>query len=156
MTLPAIDHQVEAGHRLRLVLAATDLGYASPAAPATYRVAVDSALTVPTVPALSNGATTLPWWVWGLPAAGTLVAGALLITARRRNGAPAPDPALAAVPLQITGLTKRYAGAADRYAVQDLSFRVEQGQVLGLLGPNGAGKTTTLRMLMGLISPDVR
>ncbi|MPY37758.1 ATP-binding cassette domain-containing protein, partial [Streptomyces adustus] len=64
------------------------------------------------------------------------------------------DPALAEVPLQITGLTKRYAKSSDRYAVADLSFRVEQGQVLGLLGPNGAGKTTTLRMLMGLITPD--
>jgi ABC-2 type transport system ATP-binding protein len=58
------------------------------------------------------------------------------------------------VPLQISDLSKRYAGAADRYAVRDLSFRVEKGQVLGLLGPNGAGKTTTLRMLMGLIKPD--
>jgi ABC-2 type transport system ATP-binding protein len=38
--------------------------------------------------------------------------------------------------------------------VDDLSFRVERGQVCGLLGPNGAGKTTTLRMLMGLIHPD--
>jgi ABC-2 type transport system ATP-binding protein len=38
-------------------------------------------------------------------------------------------------------------------AVDDLSFRVESGQVLGLLGPNGAGKTTTLRMVMGLVHP---
>ncbi len=51
-------------------------------------------------------------------------------------------------------MSKRYAKSADRYAVRDLSFRVEKGQVLGLLGPNGAGKTTTLRMLMGLIKPD--
>ncbi len=78
----------------------------------------------------------------------------LLLTARRRAAAPAPDPALAEVPLKITGLTKKYAKSVDRYAVRDLSFRVEKGQVLGLLGPNGAGKTTTLRMLMGLITPD--
>jgi ABC-2 type transport system ATP-binding protein len=58
------------------------------------------------------------------------------------------------VPLEITGLTKRYSKSADRYAVRDLSFRVEKGQVLGLLGPNGAGKTTALRMLMGLVEPD--
>lgn len=58
------------------------------------------------------------------------------------------------MPLQITDLSKRYAGSQDRFAVRDLSFRVEKGQVLGLLGPNGAGKTTTLRMLMGLIKPD--
>ncbi|MFE4538171.1 alpha/beta fold hydrolase [Streptomyces scopuliridis] len=154
LTLPAVDHQVVPGHRLRVVLSATDLGYASPAAPATYRVSVDGALTVPTVPALTTGSTALPWWTWGLPAAGVLIAGALLLTARRRTSAPAPDPELAEVPLRITGLTKRYAGATDRYAVRDLSFQVEKGQVLGLLGPNGAGKTTTLRMLMGLISPD--
>ncbi|RYJ23068.1 methionine ABC transporter ATP-binding protein [Streptomyces sp. L-9-10] len=154
LTLPAVDHQVVPGHRLRVVLSATDLGYASPAAPATYRVSVDGPLTVPTVSALTAGSTALPWWTWGLPAAGVLIASALLLTARRRTNAPAPDPALAEVPLRITGLTKRYAGAADRYAVRDLSFQVEKGQVLGLLGPNGAGKTTTLRMLMGLISPD--
>ncbi|WP_407706445.1 alpha/beta fold hydrolase [Streptomyces scopuliridis] len=154
LTLPAVDHQVVPGHRLRVVLSATDLGYASPAAPATYRVSVDGPLAVPTVPALTTGSTALPWWTWGLPAAGVLIAAALLLTARRRTSAPAPDPALAEVPLRITGLTKRYAGAADRYAVRDLSFQVEKGQVLGLLGPNGAGKTTTLRMLMGLISPD--
>lgn len=41
----------------------------------------------------------------------------------------------------------------DVSAVEDLSFRVEQGQVYGLLGPNGAGKTTTLRVLMGLERP---
>ncbi|MDX3849251.1 alpha/beta fold hydrolase [Streptomyces sp. AK02-01A] len=154
LTMPAVDHLVEAGHRLRVVLAATDLGYASPVAPATYHVAVDGALTVPTVPALTTGSTALPWWTWGLPAVGVLVAAALLLTTRRRTVAPAPDPALADVPLQITDLTKRYSRSADRYAVRDLSFRVEKGQVLGLLGPNGAGKTTTLRMLMGLISPD--
>ncbi|MFF0432043.1 alpha/beta fold hydrolase [Streptomyces sp. NPDC004327] len=153
LTLPAVDHEVPTGHRLRLVLAATDLGYASPAAPATYTVSVAGPLTVPTAPAVTGRATGLPWWVWGLPLAGALVAAALLLTARRRTAAPPADPRLAAVPLQITGLTKKYAGG-ERYSVRDLTFRVERGQVLGLLGPNGAGKTTTLRMLMGLITPD--
>lgn len=153
LTLPAVDHEVAAGHRLRLVLAATDLGYASPTAPATYTVGVESGLTVPTAPGVTTQAAGLPWWVWGLPLAGVLVAAALLLTARRKVSAPAPDPALTEVPLQITGLSKKYRGG-DRYSVRDLSFRVEQGQVLGLLGPNGAGKTTTLRMLMGLITPD--
>ncbi|MFI6081381.1 alpha/beta fold hydrolase [Streptomyces sp. NPDC051217] len=154
VTLPAIDHKIEAGHRLRVVFAATDLAYASPAAPATYTVTMDGDLSVPTAPALATAAPTLAWWVWGLPLAGALIAAVLLLTARRRVSAPAPDPALADVPLQITDLSKRYAKSADRYAVRDLSFRVEKGQVLGLLGPNGAGKTTTLRMLMGLITPD--
>ncbi|MEU4979200.1 CocE/NonD family hydrolase [Streptomyces sp. NPDC021969] len=154
VTLPAIDHEVQKGHRLRLVLASTDLGYASPAAPATYTVSLEGDLKVPTAPAVTTAAAPLPAWVWWLPLAGAAVALALLWTGRRRTAAPAPDPALADVPLQITGLSKRYAGSAERYAVRELSFRVEKGQVLGLLGPNGAGKTTTLRMLMGLIKPD--
>ncbi|MFE7955072.1 CocE/NonD family hydrolase [Streptomyces sp. NPDC057413] len=153
LTLPAIDHEVRRGHRLRLVLASTDLGYASPAAPATYTVSLRGDLGVPTAPGVTTAAAPLPSWVWWLPLTGAVVALALLLTARRRTAAPAPDPALADVPLQITGLSKKYAGG-DRYSVRELSFRVERGQVLGLLGPNGAGKTTTLRMLMGLIRPD--
>ncbi|MGK5640028.1 alpha/beta fold hydrolase [Streptomyces sp. URMC 126] len=153
--LPAVDHVFEAGHRMRLVLSATDLGYASPTAPATYTVSLAGReLSVPTALGVRTGSAALPWWTWGLPAGGAAVAVALLVTGRRRGSVPAPDLALADVPLVIDGLSKRYAKSADRYAVRDLSFRVERGQVLGLLGPNGAGKTTTLRMLMGLIRPD--
>ncbi|NUP19419.1 MAG: CocE/NonD family hydrolase [Streptomyces sp.] len=154
LTLPAIDYGIEKGHRLRLVLSSTDLGYASPAAPATYTVSLKGDLSVPTAPGVSTAAAPLPSWVWWLPLTAVAIALALLLTARRRTATPAPDPELAEVPLQITDLSKRYAGSQDRYAVRDLSFRVEKGQVLGLLGPNGAGKTTTLRMLMGLIKPD--
>ncbi|MBK3547816.1 alpha/beta fold hydrolase [Streptomyces sp. MBT60] len=154
LALPAVDHEFDAGHRMRLVFSATDLGYASPAEPATYDVTLDGPLTVPTAPAVKTAAAALPWWTWGLPAAALVIAAALLITARRRTATPAPDPELADVPLQITGLSKKYAKSVDRYAVRELSFSVEKGQVLGLLGPNGAGKTTTLRMLMGLITPD--
>ncbi|WP_406252418.1 alpha/beta fold hydrolase [Streptomyces atratus] len=154
LTLPAIDHRFDAGHRLRLVLSATDLGYASPAEPTTYTVTPAGPLTVPTAAALRTAPATMPWWTWGLPAAAVVIAALLLLTARRRTATPAPDPALADVPLQITGLAKKYGKSTDRYAVKELSFRVEKGQVLGLLGPNGAGKTTTLRMLMGLITPD--
>ncbi|MGP4003035.1 alpha/beta fold hydrolase [Streptomyces sp. 8N706] len=155
LRLPAIDHNFEAGHRMRLVLAATDLAYASPVEPATYSVSLaGKGLTVPTAPEVQTASGALPWWVWGLPLGSAALAAALLLIGRRRTAAPTPDPELADVPLQITGLSKRYAKSADRYAVRDLSFRVERGQVLGLLGPNGAGKTTTLRMLMGLIRPD--
>ncbi len=159
LTLPAIDHEVPAGHRLRLVVAATDLGYATPAAPAAYTVAVEGPLAVPVAAEVRTASAGLPAWTWWLPLGAIALAAALLGARRtgRGSGGPGsalPDPALAEVPLEISGLTKRYAKAQDRYAVQDLSFRVEKGQVLGLLGPNGAGKTTTLRMLMGLISPD--
>ncbi|MER5177120.1 alpha/beta fold hydrolase [Streptomyces sp. NPDC002896] len=154
LTLPAIDHEVQKGHRLRLVLASTDLAYASPVQPATYTASIKGDLKVPTAPGVATAAAPLPAWVWWLPIAGAVAALALLLTGRRRTATPPPDPDLADVPLHITDLSKRYAKSADRYAVRDVSFRVEKGQVLGLLGPNGAGKTTTLRMLMGLIRPD--
>jgi ABC-2 type transport system ATP-binding protein len=43
---------------------------------------------------------------------------------------------------------------ADRDAVGDLSFSVNQNEIFGLIGPNGAGKTTTIRMIMDIIKPD--
>ena len=52
--------------------------------------------------------------------------------------------------ISIEGLTKRF---GDVLAVDNLSFAVDEGTVVGFLGPNGAGKTTTLRALLGLITP---
>ena len=81
------------------------------------------------------------------------------------NRAGAPDA------IRVTGLSKTYKasereggfGAAvrgffkrkfqDVHAVQDVSFRIQAGEIVGFLGPNGAGKTTTLKMLSGLLHP---
>ncbi|SDB70734.1 ABC transporter ATP-binding protein [Belnapia rosea] len=52
--------------------------------------------------------------------------------------------------IEIERLTKRFAGFT---AVDDVSFSVERGEVLGFLGPNGAGKSTTMRMLAGFMPP---
>ncbi|MEX1024491.1 MAG: ABC transporter ATP-binding protein [Planctomycetota bacterium] len=52
--------------------------------------------------------------------------------------------------LEIRGLTKRFGGFT---AVQDVSFHVERGEVLGFLGPNGAGKSTTMKMVTGFLVP---
>jgi ABC-2 type transport system ATP-binding protein len=52
--------------------------------------------------------------------------------------------------LQVTNLCKRF---GDFTAVDDVSFSMQPGEILGLLGPNGAGKTTTIHMLLGLITP---
>lgn len=48
--------------------------------------------------------------------------------------------------IEVSGLTKRY---RDLTAIEDLSFRVGKGEVLGFLGPNGSGKSTTMRILTG-------
>jgi ABC-2 type transport system ATP-binding protein len=50
--------------------------------------------------------------------------------------------------IEVHHLTKRY---RDRVAVEDLSFQVAEGELLGFLGPNGAGKTTTMRVLTGFL-----
>jgi ABC-type branched-subunit amino acid transport system ATPase component len=52
--------------------------------------------------------------------------------------------------VETTNLTKLY---GDLPAVQDLTFALGPGEILGLVGPNGAGKTTTLRCLSGVIPP---
>ena len=52
--------------------------------------------------------------------------------------------------IEVQHLTKRYGPTT---AVDDVSFRVEPGEVLGFLGPNGAGKTTTMRVLTGYMPP---
>ena len=52
--------------------------------------------------------------------------------------------------IEVDGLARVYGSFT---AVDDLSFRVEPGEVLGLVGPNGAGKTTTLRCTVGIIPP---
>lgn len=52
--------------------------------------------------------------------------------------------------IQVQNLTKRY---ARHTAVQNISFTVKRGEIVGFLGPNGAGKTTTLRMLTGYLPP---
>jgi len=52
--------------------------------------------------------------------------------------------------IKVENLTKRYAGQP---AIQDLSFEVGQGEIMGFLGPNGAGKTTTMRILSSFMPP---
>jgi ABC-type branched-subunit amino acid transport system ATPase component len=53
--------------------------------------------------------------------------------------------------LEIRHLKKTF---GDLVAVNDVSFTLRPGQLVGLLGPNGAGKTTTVSMITGLIRPD--
>jgi ABC-2 type transport system ATP-binding protein len=65
--------------------------------------------------------------------------------------------AMTTAAIEIDGLTKDYAlgfwRKRMRRSLDNLSLRVEDGEIFGFLGPNGAGKTTTLKLLMGLIFP---
>jgi len=53
--------------------------------------------------------------------------------------------------IEVEGLSKRFGGIQ---AVDDVSFEVQRGEVLGFLGPNGAGKSTTMKMITGFLEPD--
>jgi ABC-2 type transport system ATP-binding protein len=157
VTMPAIGHRFEAGHRVRVVIATSDQAYSGPAEPVVYQVgAVLGSLTLPQAdvrPAADSAKT----WTWVLVGAVLAVfVGVVAITVvarvrRRRRDRDAVVADAAELPLAVRSLRKAY---GDGYlAVKDVSFTVEPDQVVGLLGPNGAGKTTALRMLMGLIRP---
>ena len=51
--------------------------------------------------------------------------------------------------IKVEHLTKKY---GDRYAVNDISFEIKKGEIVGFLGPNGAGKSTTMNILTGYLS----
>jgi ABC-2 type transport system ATP-binding protein len=154
VALPGVVHPIETGHRIELAVATTDQAYALPREPSAHLVALagDRAVSIPSVRAASSSAGSVP--VGPLVGIGLVFVLALLlwvISAIRRKFNDDPDARLAETPLVISGLTKSYPG--KKAAVDDLSFQVERGQIVGLLGPNGAGKTTTLRMLLGLLRP---
>ena len=53
-------------------------------------------------------------------------------------------------PLEVIGLSKTY---NSKEAVKEVSFKVNQNEIIGILGPNGCGKTTTIGMILGLLKP---
>ena len=61
---------------------------------------------------------------------------------------PTADPETAPLTIEVEHLVKTYGGIA---AVNDVSFTVRRGEIVGLLGPNGAGKSTTMRILTGFL-----
>ncbi|MEH0982853.1 alpha/beta fold hydrolase [Micromonospora sp. CPCC 205556] len=156
VTLPAIVRRIEAGHRLRVVVATADQAYATPAEPAVHVVAAgDGPVSLPTVDAepIPTTATAWRWVLVGLLAAIAVGLVVVVAVARRRHRRQdrSVHPEYAGVPLAVRRLRKEY---ADGFvAVSQVDFEVHPGQVVGLLGPNGAGKTTTLRVLMGLTQP---
>nr|MBA3339783.1 alpha/beta fold hydrolase [Geodermatophilaceae bacterium] len=156
ITLPPLVHRLEAGHSLALVLSTTDQGYSSPVDPVVYALGLpsDAALTVPTVTGTVVAGGQPAWLLFAgiVVGLGLLLIGIVFWWGRRtRARAAVIDPDIADIPLVVRGVSKTYSDGLK--AVQELSFAVRHGQVVGLLGPNGAGKTTALRMAMGLIRP---
>ena len=154
ISLPGVVTDLPAGDRLVVEVSTTDLAYALPSSPRAYTIAL-AGTTVAVAGVDGQVLRAGRPWIWLIAGAAAmvllLVGGQLAALARRRRRRRTVIDALARVPVAIEGLVKEY---GDGYrAVDDVSFRVEPGQVVGLLGPNGAGKTTTLRVLMGLIRP---
>ncbi len=57
--------------------------------------------------------------------------------------------------LEVKNLKKKFGPPAEEFvAIEDISFSLEEGDILGFLGPNGAGKSTTIYCVLGLIDPD--
>jgi len=67
------------------------------------------------------------------------------------DAAPAARPVSGRVLLEVRGLSRSFGGLR---AVQDVGFRVQEGEILGIIGPNGAGKTTAFNLLNGFLKPD--
>ncbi|MEV6297897.1 alpha/beta fold hydrolase [Actinoplanes sp. NPDC051861] len=155
VTLPAIVRRLDAGHTLRVAVATSDQAFLTPAQPATYTVAVEPQLTLPTLVGTPIANPAVIWWYVLAGVVGAILLGLLVLIlvlrGRHRRQERAVTEEYADTPLVVNGLRKAY---GDGFvAVQEIGFTVQRGQVVGLLGPNGAGKTTTLRVLMGLTTP---
>lgn len=177
VTLPATTWRFERGDVVSVSLRTTDAGYLGSPTAATFVVDADGTLSLPTVasadPTATAGAPSRVALI-GIPVVLLVALALALLTMaadRRRRRLSTVDevgaddgvvaggvatiplvPSATAPPLIIRGLTKNYRNGLR--AVDDLTFTVQRGQVLGLLGPNGAGKTTALRMVTGLLRPD--
>ncbi len=133
--LPWIVHTVASGHRLVLTVATTDFAYQLPQDARTYTIALDGLtgnLTVPTSSGTVQTTSEHPaaWLIVGvIVALATMLSVGFVIRRRRTSLEPRPD--LAEVPVSIESLVKEYSGGYR--AVDDVSFTVERGQVVGLL-----------------------
>ena len=146
--LPSVILDAAVGDSLAVGISTTDQGYELPKTPSLYSITALSPLEYSVMDVVSvTGSGAI--WLWPSLALLTLiVAFAFTYLRRPRHSESQRDEDFL---VQVENLSKVY---KDGYkAVENLSFTVSRGQVVGLLGPNGAGKTTTLRMMMGLIFP---
>jgi ABC-2 type transport system ATP-binding protein len=146
--LPSVILDAAVGDTLAIGISTTDQGYELPKSASTYSITALSPLEYSVMPVQSL-ATGGAIWLWPALALLTLILAIGIVYLRRPKRSDAIGEREFLV--QVENLSKVY---KDGYkAVENLSFTVSRGQVVGLLGPNGAGKTTTLRMMMGLIFP---
>lgn len=150
--LPGIVAELNPGDSIRLVVSTTDSAYRMPLAPAVYSVELaDTNLRLATTP-LSVVSSGLPafWWPLGAITISLVIALSVHFL-KPKSHSGIVNEEFANSPLVIKNLEKEFKGGVK--AVNDVSFSIPAGKVIGLLGPNGAGKTTTMRMIMGLIKP---
>lgn len=146
--LPSVILDAAVGDTLGVGISTTDQGYELPKSPSLYSITALSPLEYSVIPAQSL-ATGGSIWLWPALALLTLLLAIGILYLRRQQHSD--EVREEDFMVQVENLSKVY---KDGYkAVENLSFTVSRGQVVGLLGPNGAGKTTTLRMMMGLIFP---
>lgn len=152
ITLPAIVAELNAGDKLQLVITTTDIAYTLPTETAIYQISVvKNELLIPkTSFTLITTQTPAGVWLFGSLLIMFLLALFVILKKPRRSQDLFRDD-LAEVPVRIENLTKEFKGGVK--AVNNVTWDVPSGFVIGLLGPNGAGKTTTMRMVMGLIQP---
>ena len=152
INLPAIAAKIKPGDHLQVVVSTTDMAYRLPINPAMIKVSLAQpslGLTNLELQPL-NPSASLWIYLWVILGA-LLIAAAVLFATRKRSLENDSRPELADVPVTIEHLVKQFKNGP--LAVNDISYSIPQGKVVGLLGPNGAGKTTTMRMVMGLIKP---
>lgn len=152
VNLPTIAFDAKQGESLRLVISTTDLAHRLPTQPAVYTIelanpalALASMELAPTFVAQSS--ITYLWYALAAVAAVVFLVWIL----RPRNSKSEIRAELTEVPIAIENLVKQFKNGPR--AVNDITYQIPRGEVVGLLGPNGAGKTTTMRMIMGLIMP---
>ncbi|GAA4746684.1 alpha/beta fold hydrolase [Amnibacterium soli] len=167
VVLPSTTWRFAQGDRVVLTLRTTDGQFAGSTTPAAFRISAASPILLPRITTAATAAS--------VSAPGRAVTDRILVLlaivlvlllaavvaglvrrgrARRAEatGARPGDDGEPAPPLRVQGVRKRF--RSGFVAVDDVSFTVERGQVVGLLGENGAGKTTTMRMILGLTRPD--
>jgi len=152
INLPAIVAEAKAGDSIRVVISTTDIAYRLPIDAGLYTISLAKPeLIVATETLLPSDLGNTLWiYLWVVLAA-LAISLLLLWVTRPKQKLENSKAELTSSPVAIFNLVKEFKNGPR--AVDDISYEIPSGKVVGLLGPNGAGKTTTMRMIMGLIKP---